>query len=569
MGNRSYVIAEKSGEATILLEANNLLPLLWVAALPPLAVGSPMPLPTASPGIDDTAPLGYSMTPGEATAQLTRRKALIERWFGTAGSIIVDQFAELLNRDLPERIHLDLTEYIDLDSSTDSFVGMLRQAVAALDTDPSKGSPKRRPPAIKWLMDEFKLSGVAESAPLFGVALAGSMDDDSEPWHREPPRPKRMAGERLFRSNDEHRISDDGGVIVAGMRSNEWLNTPVVWSRVQGTARLLDVADSIGSVWVHHLSHDGSVLVGGCETFPKGRQRIFRYSDGKMDLLGANPARVYLVAGVNADASVLVGRHHSTDKDHDVYRLTTRAFRIEGSNEPVDIGPPDTISAASVVTPDGRWVGGYTERGPLETREQRAFVWSMDDGCVELGPGFFMLDWVAISPDGQRGLLKYMSERGGPTGYQFWRRGHALQAIPELLDASWVRVSAAVDAVVASIPGHETSVLWTLDAGLRPIDFGAANGKLQPLYVADGASAIVAVESPPGASWGCANLLIWKDGNVDRHQLYDEARGDILGWRYVNRPPNLNDFVTSGEMVRQGVQISWGLVHGMQQLPEA
>ena len=51
MGNRSYVIAEKSGEATILLEANNLLPLLWVAALPPLAVGSPVPLPTASPRV--------------------------------------------------------------------------------------------------------------------------------------------------------------------------------------------------------------------------------------------------------------------------------------------------------------------------------------------------------------------------------------------------------------------------------------------------------------------------------------------------------------------------------------
>ena len=87
--------------------------------------------------------------------------------------------------------------------------------------------------------------------------------------------------------------------------------------------------------------------------------------------------------------------------------------------------------------------------------------------------------------------------------------------------------------------------------------------------MADGGRAIVAAEAPPGAAWGCRNLLIWKGGNVESLQLYDEARGDILGWRHVNRPPNLNDFVTSGEMVRQCVQMSWGLAHGMQQLPEA
>ena len=569
MGNRSYVIAERSGEATILLEANNLLPLLWVAALPSDAVGDPASLPTASPGIEDIAPVGYSMTPDEATAQLMRRRALIEKWFGPAGSIIVDQFAALLNRDMPERIHLDLTEYIDLDTSPESFVRMLQQTVAALDTDPSKGSPKRRPPAIKWLMDEFGLSGVPESAPLFGIALAGAMDDDSEPWHREPPRPKRIAGERLFSSNGEHRISSDGSVIVMGMRNNGGLNTPVIWNRVRGSAQLVDVPDNVGSVWVGHLSQDGSVLVGGCQSFPKESYRLFRYQDGKIDLLATDPERVFLVECVNADASVLVGRHHSTDKYSDVYRPTMRAFRMDGCNPPVDIGPAGTISSASVVTPDGRCVGGYTEPGSLETREQRAFVWNMEDGCVDLGPGFFSLDWVAISPDGERGLLEYMSESGGPTGYQFWQRGHALQTIPELLDASYVRVSAAVDAVVANVPGHETPVLWTSDAGFRPIDFGAATGKLEPLFVADGASAIVAVESPPGASWGCRNLLIWRDGHVERHQLYDEAGGDILGWRHVNRPPDLKDFVTSGEMVRQGVRMSWDLARGMQQLPDA
>ncbi|SEO08257.1 hypothetical protein SAMN05428959_104561 [Duganella sp. CF517] len=569
MGNRSYVIAEKSGEATILLEANNLLPLLWLAALPPAAVGGPAPLPTASPGIEGRAPVGYSMTPGEATAQLMRRKAMIEKWFGAAGSVIVDQFAALLNRDLPARIHLDLTEYIDLDTGPDSFVRMLQQTVAALDTDPSKGGPKRRPPAIKWLMDEFKLSGVAESAPLFGVALAGAMDDDSEPWRREPPRPTRVAGERLLPSNDSHLIAADGSVIVGALRNAEWLNTPVVWRRLPASAQRVDVPDNVGGVWVHHVSQDGSVLVGGCESFPKARYRMFRYQHGKMELLAADHGRVFLVAGVNSDASVLVGSHHSTDKEHAVYSLTKRAFRMEGGNEPVDIGPPDAISAASVVTPDGRWVGGYTERGPLETREQRAFVWSAEAGCVDLDPGFFMLDWVAISPDGQRGLLKYMSERGGPTGYQFWQRGRALQPIPELLDASSVRVSAAVDAVVARVPGHEAPMLWTCDAGARPIDFGAATGKLDPLYVADGAGAIVAEEAPPGASWGCQNLLIWKDGNVERHRLSDAAGGDTLGWRYVNRPPELNHFVTSGATVRQGVRMSWGLQQGLQPLPEA
>lgn len=567
MGNRSYVIAEKAGEATILLEANNLLPLLWVATLAADQLDSVVSLPSDSPNVEYKEPVGFSMTPSGAITQLMRRRRLIERWFGDAGGVIVEQFAELLNRDMPERIHLDLTEYIELVGSTESFLQMLQKAIAALDTEPTKGGVKRRPSAIKWLMDEFNLSGVEESAPMFGLAMAGCMGNSREPWHREPPRPKRTPGEKLNSSNHKHLISNDGSLVVVGMRNVERLETPLVWRRVAATAHLLNLPDNIGDAWVGHLSRDGSVLVGGCTAYPGEAYKLFRYQCGQFELLPTDPERIFLIGDADDNASVLVGEHHSTAQDYESYNQTRRAFRMEAGQAPVDIGPPGAISAARVVTPDGRYVGGHTEHGQLETRTQRAFIWSAEEGHVDLGAGFFLLDWIAISPDGQRGLLKYMTEYAGATGYQFWQRGHALRAIPALLGAKAVRISAAVDAIIARVEGQEIPLLWTSDSGVRLLDLGSVAGTIEPLYVADRANAVVMGESSPGTAWGCRNILVWKDGNVERHAIHDES-GDMIGWRYQNRPPELADFVTSGELVNKGVPISWSVEHGLQRFPD-
>jgi hypothetical protein len=567
MGNRSYVIAEKAGETTILLEANNVLPLLWVATLAADQLDSVVSLPSDSPSVEYKEAIGFSMTPDGATTQLMRRRRLIERWFGDAGGVIVEQFAGLLNGDMPERIHLDLTEYVELGSSTESFLQMLQKAIAVLDTAPTKGGVKRRPSAIKWLMDEFNLSGVEESAPMFGLAMAGCMENSREPWHREPPRPKRIPGEKLYPSNHEHLISNDGRLIVLGMRNLERLETPVIWSRVSATAQLLNLPDHIGDAWVWHSSRDGSVLVGGCTAYPGKAYKLFRYQCGQFELLVTDPEHVFLIGDADDDASVLVGERHCTAQDYQSYSQTRRAFRMEAGKAPVDIGPPGTISAARVVTPDGRYVGGYTEHGQLETRTQRAFIWSAEEGYVDLGAGFFLLDWIAISPDGQRGLLKYMTKYAGATGYQFWQRGHALRAIPALLGAKAVRISASVDAIVAQVEGQETPVLWTCDSGLRPLDLGSVTGTIEPLYVADRANAVVMGESPPEKAWCCRNILVWKDGNVERHAIHDES-GDMIGWRYQNRPAELADFVTSGSLVSKGVSVSWSLEHGLQRFPD-
>lgn len=566
MGNRSYVIAEKAGEATILLEANNLLPLLWVATLAADQFDSIVSLPTDSPSVEYQEPVGFSMTPDGAVMQLMRRRRLIERWFGNAGGIIVEQFAELLNGDMPERIHLDLTEYIDRGNSTESFLQMLQKAIAVLDTDPAKGGVQRRPSGIKWLMDEFNLSGVEESAPMFGLAMAGSMEKDREPWHREPPRPKRTPGEKLYSSNHKHLISNDGSLIVVNMRNIKRLETPLIWSRVSATAQLLSLPDNIGNAWVGHLSRDGNVLVGGCTAYPGEAYKLFRYQGGRFELLVTDPERIFLISDVDDNASVLVGQHYSNAPDYESYNQTRRAFRMETGEAPVDIGPPGTICAASVVTANGRYVGGYTEHGALKTRTQRAFMWSAEEGCVDLGAGFFLLDWVAISPDGQRGLLKYMTEAGGATGYQFWQRGHALRAISVLLGAKVVRISAAVDAIVAQVEGQETPVLWTCDAGLLPLGLGSVTGTIKPLYVADRADTVVMGESPPGTEWACRNILVWKDGNVECHAIHDEGE-NMIGWGYQNRPAELADFVTSGGLDGKDVPISWSLEHGLQQFP--
>lgn len=567
MGNRSYVIAEKAGEATILLEANNLLPLLWVATLAADQLDSVVSLPSDSPSVEHMEPVGFSMTPGEATTQLMRRRRLIERWFGDAGGVILEQFAGLLNGNMPERIYLDLTEYVELCSSTEAFLQMLQKAIAVLDTAPAREGIKRRPPAIKWLMDEFSLSGVEESAPMFGLAMAGCMENSREPWHREPPRPRRTPGEKLYSSNHKHLISSDGRLIVVGMRNLKRLETPVIWSRVSATAQLLDLPDNIGDAWVGHLSRDGSVLVGGCTAYPGEGYKLFRYQSGQFELLLTDPERIFLIGGANDDASVLVGQHYSTTGDYESQNQTRRAFRMEAGKAPVDIGPPGTICAARVVTPDGRYVGGYTEHRQLEERSQRAFIWSAEEGYVDLGAGFFLLDWIAISPDGERGLLKYMTESGGATGYQFWQRGHALRAIPAMLEAKAVRFSASVDAIVAQVEGQETPVLWTCESGLRPLDLGSVTGTIEPLYIADRANAVVMGESPPGIAWRCRNILVWKDGNVERHALHDKS-GDMIAWRYQNRPAELADFVTSGELVSTGVSISWSLEHGLQRFPD-
>jgi hypothetical protein len=42
----------------------------------------------------------------------------------------------------------------------------------------------------------------------------------------------------------------------------------------------------------------------------------------------------------------------------------------------------------------------------------------------------------------------------------------------------------------------------------------------------------------------------------------------MIGWRYQNRPAELADFVTSGELASKGVPISWSLKHGLQRFPD-
>jgi hypothetical protein len=103
------------------------------------------------------------------------------------------------------------------------------------------------------------------------------------------------------------------------------------------------------------------------------------------------------------------------------------------------------------------------------------------------------------------------------------------------------------------------------------MDFGALQGSIQgsidPLYIADGAAAIVLEESFADAVQ-CRAILVWtKDGGLRRHVISEDLNACRIGWWHQNRPSALADFVTTGRCIVRDTQVAWAPATGLQTLP--
>jgi hypothetical protein len=566
MGNRSYLLVEQETEYCVLLEANNDLPLLWVAMAERAHFDDLQAQPGPSLQLMDGPSYGVDIAIMDALVNLARRRPLVLRWLGDAAATVLDQFAQLLESQQASRLRLDLAEFVQAHTDVAEAQAALRMAADALDTDPAKSpGSTRRPKLVKWLMDGFGLSGVTEHEPRFGLALAGSMDDDSEPWRRDPPRARRLAADRLWWSNTDAQISADGRVIVIARKNDHHLDTPLIWNRDQASSRPMPIPDAIESLYLRFLSTDGRLAYGDCVTFPGPAPALFRYDGHALELFPQDPTQTVLNYGCSGDGSVLTGVRFQEESRW----LSRRAFRQEPDAPMVDICPPDIASEASHISPDGKFIAGTYKAGPHDPAPDRAFVWDAQDGLHDIGVEFFDIEWIAISPDGQRGVLRVMYVRGGEFSWFFWNRGQPLQRIEDDsgVPLKYLHVSADVDALLGTVGNKHGIRVWFPGGEVRAVDTSATNSELSPLYIANGGREIVvtvAVENERCIS----QLLVWS-GEAGTRFFPMKIEGEDVNcfWRRTNRCARLADFVTVGTARNGSYPVLWSIGRGMERFP--
>lgn len=566
MGNRSYLLTERGGAFDLQLEANNLLPLLWVACVGIAQTERFGALPAAALGLDEDT-RGLSVPLPDALGHLRQRRALVDRWLGSAGATVLDQFAQLLGASEAERVHLALDEWVDLNNSADEALAILRRTVEALDTDPSKGTAKRRPPKIKWLMDEYGLSGVEDSAPLFGLALGGACDDRSEPWRREPPRARRIPGEAEYWSNTDVMVSRDGNVIVAWLQNSARLNTPLIWRRREGSVTRLQIPEAIEQLHFETMTDDASWLFGVCVSHP-GKQAFNVRCDGNtLDLAPTPQADTMFIRACSDDGARVAG-FSSVPGDWRQEMASMRAWAAPWGTPATPLDP-QRRSDATIMTPDGRVVAGVSETSPGEASRERAFLWSEQNGLRHVGPEYASVKWVALAPDASCGVLEIIYQRGERTSFAYWTsKDDSIRPIDGVDGAivQRLRVSARCSAVLGKAGPNEL-VLWTPAAAPVRIALPEGPKDISALYVTDDGMHAVFDVSFDDAHY-CRDMVLWSaNEGLRSFPIATLAHERKIFFRAANRAASLDDFVAVGDDISDGRPLIWTLAGGVQLFP--
>ncbi|HVK56391.1 MAG TPA: hypothetical protein VM532_15370 [Burkholderiales bacterium] len=572
MGARSYLMVDSGQGYVQLLEANNVLPLLWLCILARADVGDALDASGPTLRLIDGAAYGVTVPGPAALANLERRREMLAPWLGKGAPTIFKDFAKFLTKQKAQHVHLDIAEWVDASNNEQEAVAELRALIEALDTPAPKSLPaKQRPKHIEWLLEHYEVAALSKNPYRFSYMLGGGSESIVVPWRREAPRDRRLPGDSLYWSNSDPKVSNNGRTIVVKVKNSAQLDTPLVWSRDSNTSIPFPIDPSIGHLFVHQVSDDGRVIFGSGEQHPGPVKFVFRY-DGAQFQTSINEVRPSAVIyGCSSDGSLAVGCHDSGEYGDN----SERAFFWRPGHAEVEFLNLEVPSTASHVTPDGAFIAGCYSPGSLEDKApQRAFVWSEAGGINEIGAACYYIAWLAISPDGNRGVLQAVREQGAKADCFFWRRGEALRRIEDANGESLTRlkISVAVDAVLGDFSDGKGSagavLLWRPDQPVSSIPM-PGDGTLLPQFVADGGSAVVVGLEDP-STYSPREMLIWTEEDGLRvSSLQHEGKTMVGGIWNRNRSSSLDSFVAIGKRRDDSFPYIWTAQGGIEMHPGA
>lgn len=96
---------------------------------------------------------------------------------------------------------------------------------------------------------------------------------------------------------------------------------------------------------------------------------------------------------------------------------------------------------------------------------------------------------------------------------------------------------------------------------------GAVQGKVQPLWIAGGATTLVVQEAYLDADYRCKDSLVWRaDGAAQRYAL-GKPDAPTIFWRHVDRAAILDTLVVPEKSQGEEAKVIWTAAGGGEHVP--
>jgi hypothetical protein len=574
MAQRSYLmVAAEDGHRAVLEAANNI-PLLWLALIDAATPDADWSA-GATLRLTDAASTGLALEREAALRRLAARRAGVVAWVGEAAGVVLDQFADFIatqpglatpaalatqagpTKQPDAALRLDVSEWVDLFDSREQALQDLRAGVAALDSKVGK----RRPPAVKKLMDGLSLSGREAEDPAFGALLAGVACSGREPWRRDPPRERRKADDYItwVRKADRHFIAADGRRVATTVTNSDGVETPVMWST--GSSDLVthasEVPDEVGHLDPQCLSADGESLFCGARWHPGAVPRTLRVGpDGVRVIHEGEPA--FAVSACSTAGDVAAGTLFPADGGPSLAAL----WRDGSGLQALPDVPPD--SQVWLASADGKMLAGASRLKDAtgESGDERLWTWRGDGTGVREVAQDWRAEWRALSRDGRRGVLQLRAGREAPTRLLLW---DAAADAPRPIECGAVARSEVVfsnDLGCALARTADAMQLWWADGRGVETTLATEGLMMDPLHVSSAGDWWVATLRNT-ANYAAAAVLLWERGRGLRRFDAPPSDGRLqLGLSVASACESLDELVLFGQWRDTGEPVTWSLQRG-------
>ena len=554
MAQRSYLLVAAQHGPLAILEAANGVPLLWLGLL------------DASTAAGEwTAGVTMRLAPGPAVGitfareaalrRLAARRAGIVAWVGEAAGTVLDQFTRFVDEQAAPELSLDLSEWVELFDSREQALAALHASVAALDAKVGK----RRPPAVRQLLDAQGLIGREAHEPAFGVLLAGTASIGREPWRRDPPRERRAADDVVTwsRQSDRHFVSRDGRVVATTVTNATNVETPVIWSpqSSERVTRASAVPDEIGYLHPQRLSADGNALFCSVTWHPGPVARTLCFGPDGMRVLHEGDA-AFGVSACSATGDVAAGALYGPSPEPARAAIWRDGLGVQTLPEM----PADAVVTA--LSGDGQLAGveSRSKDAAGQYGGTQAWTWSAEPARRGVVAEGWHVTWVALSDDGRRGVLSVQAEKSGSTCLHHWQDGG--RAVPiECGAATRTEVAFSPDLGCALARTDDALKLWRADGTIETVM--ATDGLIvDPRHVSSAGDWWVATERDT-SNYATAAVLLWtRDGGVKRFAAPASTGRLGLGLYVASACESLDDLVLLGQWRDGGEPVTWSPAEG-------